>query len=66
MQLDHHWRKSSYSGNAGSANCVEAGSALGRVLVRDTAQRGNGPVMSISPSDWRRFAGSLRVEAPIR
>jgi hypothetical protein len=66
MKLDHYWRKSSYSGNAGSANCVEAGSAPDRVLVRDTAQHGNGPVMSVSLSDWRRFTGSLRVEATTR
>jgi hypothetical protein len=31
------WRKSSYSGNG--ANCVEAGSVPGHVLVRDTRQR---------------------------
>jgi hypothetical protein len=66
MRLDHHWRKSSYSGNAGSANCVEAGSAPDRVLVRDTAQHGNGPVMSISLPDWCRFTESVRVDAPIR
>ena len=65
MQLDHRWRKSSYSGNAGSANCVEAGSAPGRVLVRDTAQRENGPVVSISLSDWHRFTAGIRADAAI-
>jgi hypothetical protein len=29
------WRKSSYSGGT-TANCVEVGSALGAVLVRDS------------------------------
>jgi hypothetical protein len=65
MQVDHHWRKSSHSGNAGSANCVEAGSTPRRVLIRDTTQQGNGPVVSVSLSDWRRLTASLRVSAAI-
>jgi hypothetical protein len=57
------WRKSTYS-NA-QASCVEAGNVAGRVLVRDTTQRGNGPVVSVSLSDWRRLTASLRVSAAI-
>jgi hypothetical protein len=47
------WRKASYSNPTGA--CVEAASALGRVLVRDAAQPGTGPVLRITVADWRRF-----------
>lgn len=57
------WRKSTYSTAQGS--CVEAGSVPGHVLVRDTTQHGQGPVVSISPRDWRRFTASIRVNATI-
>jgi hypothetical protein len=57
------WRKSTYSNAQGS--CVEAGSVPGRILVRDTTQHGNGPVVSISPADWRRLTASIRATATI-
>jgi len=41
------WRKSSYSGTNGG-DCVEAADLGGRILVRDTTDRG-GAVLSISP-----------------
>ena len=40
------WRKSSYSGTNGG-DCVEAADMDGRILVRDTTDRG-GMVLSIS------------------
>jgi len=53
------WRKASFSGNSG-ANCVEAGvPARGRILVRDTTNRG-GPVLDIPADAWDRFTGSLK------
>jgi hypothetical protein len=52
------WRKSSYSGTNGG-DCVEAADLGGRILVRDTTDRG-GVVLSISPDAWLRFAGTLR------
>lgn len=58
-RLNPGWRKSSYSGNGG-ANCVETGTAVGAVLVRDTKDHGNGPVLRISPGDWERFTASIR------
>jgi len=51
------WRKSSYSGNGGG-NCVEAASAAGVVLVRDTADRA-GNVLAVPAVAWRRFAARL-------
>lgn len=57
------WRKSTYSTAQGS--CVEAGTVPGHVLVRDTTQRGNGPVVGISPSAWHRFIARIRANASI-
>jgi hypothetical protein len=56
------WRKSTHSGNGGQ-NCVEAGHVSGAVLVRDTKNHGQGLVLRVTPSDWRRFTASLRVGA---
>lgn len=53
------WRKSSHSGNNGG-DCVEAGSAPGAVLVRDTRQAGHGPVLRFSASAWRAFADQVK------
>ena len=53
------WRKSSYSGNGGG-NCVEVGADSHAIAVRDTKQKGVGPVLRFSPTAWRRFAGQLR------
>jgi len=53
------WRKSSYSGNGG-ANCVETGRIPGAILVRDTKDRGNGPVLRITVRDWAQFTRSLK------
>ena len=52
------WRKSSYSGTNGG-DCVEAADMGGRILVRDTTDRG-GVVLSISPDAWCRFTDVLR------
>jgi hypothetical protein len=54
------WRKSTYSSNGGSA-CVEAAHVPGTVLVRDTTQRGAGPVLRVSAETWRRFTALLRA-----
>ena len=52
------WRKSSYSGTNGGS-CVEVADAGGRILVRDTADRG-GTVLTVSPNAWHRFMSTLR------
>jgi hypothetical protein len=52
------WRTSSYSGNNGG-QCVEAGSAPGRVMVRDTKDR-DGQTLAFTPSAWRNFAARIR------
>ena len=53
-----NWRKPSYSGNDGG-NCVEAASALDRVLVRDTKDRA-GAALAFGPDAWRRFAARIK------
>ena len=53
------WRKSTYSGNNGG-DCVETGSAPGRVLVRDTKDRA-GAVLAFSTDAWRAFAAKVKT-----
>jgi hypothetical protein len=54
------WVKSSYSGSQGG-NCVEAAAdGVGRVLVRDTKDRG-GAVLEFRASRWREFSASLKA-----
>jgi hypothetical protein len=57
--IDPCWRKSSYSGNGG-IDCVEAGHVPGAVLVRDTKDNKNGPVLRLRPADWRRLTAAIR------
>jgi hypothetical protein len=59
------WRKSSYSSNGG-VDCVEAGHAHGTVLIRDTTQRGTGPVLRVSAETWRAFTAAVRTSAAVR
>ena len=56
--VNPRWRKSSYSGNGGTA-CIEAGHIPGAILVRDTTQRGTGPVLRVAPADWTRLLRSV-------
>ena len=64
--MDHmnstRWRISSYSwGNGGECVQVAAKPSAGRVLVRDSKDP-DGPVLTIEPIDWRRFADHLKRE----
>jgi hypothetical protein len=56
------WRKSSYSNGNGGA-CIEAGHVPGAVLVRDTKDRGTGPVLRVSAETWRAFTARVRATA---
>jgi hypothetical protein len=58
------WRTSSYTDNGGST-CVEAAHVPGAVLVRDTTQRGAGPVLRVTPADWGRLTAAIRAAAPL-
>ncbi|MEU2256143.1 DUF397 domain-containing protein [Nocardia xishanensis] len=52
------WRKSSYSGADG--NCVEvAFLGGGNVAVRDTKDKGSGPILAFTPSEWDAFVSGV-------
>lgn len=56
---DLTWRKSTYSsGNGGE--CVEVANHNDGILVRDTKDRGSGP-LAVDAADWRRFVGQLKT-----
>jgi hypothetical protein len=58
--LTDNWRKSTYSGSSGG-ECLEAGTAAGMVLVRDTKDNGNGLVLRVSAETWRALTTALRA-----
>jgi hypothetical protein len=51
------WRKTSYS--HGNGACVEVAADRQVVGVRDTVQRGHGPVLEFSAAAWRAFIDSV-------
>ena len=53
------WRKSTYSGGSGG-DCVEAGTTFGMVLVRDTKDNGEGPVLRVAAADWKRLTAAIK------
>jgi Domain of unknown function (DUF397) len=53
------WRKSTFSSMNGS--CVEIGRLeLGRIGVRDTKDRGAGPVLIFTDSEWSAFISGAK------
>ena len=50
------WRKSSASG---SGNCVEVAVDGEEVLLRDTKQRGAGPVLAFTEAEWQAFLAGV-------
>jgi hypothetical protein len=55
------WRTSSFSNNGGA--CVEVADNLsGIVAVRDSKDS-NGPVLFLTPIQWREFIAMLRANA---
>jgi hypothetical protein len=54
------WFKSSYSG-ANNGDCVEVAFAPGRVGVRDSKQRGTGPVHVFAAAEWAAFVAGVRT-----
>jgi hypothetical protein len=51
------WRKSGFSA---AGNCVETGYGPGVVGVRDTKDKGAGPVLEFAPSTWTAFVSGLK------
>lgn len=58
-----NWRKSSYShiGGIDQGNCVEAGSNPDAVVIRDTKQKGRGPILALSREDARSFFEQIKA-----
>jgi uncharacterized Zn ribbon protein len=54
-----NWRTSSFSSTNGG-QCVELGDGDDVVLVRDTKDRGRGPVLRVTPHGWRRFTSDIK------
>jgi Domain of unknown function (DUF397) len=52
------WRKSTYS-DASGGSCVEAASAAGLILVRDTTER-DGGTLAFTADAWHVFTTSLK------
>jgi Domain of unknown function (DUF397) len=53
------WKKSTRSN--GSGNCVEVAANLpGVVAVRDTKDKGTGPILTFTPDEWDAFVGAMK------
>lgn len=53
------WRTSSYSGDNGG-DCVEVGSAVAAVAVRDS-KNPDGPVLAFTARAWTTFAERVKT-----
>lgn len=54
------WRKSSYSNGTGG-DCVEVADLPdGGRTVRDTKDRGNGPVLLFTRAEWQAFVAGVK------
>ncbi|MBO3751497.1 DUF397 domain-containing protein [Streptosporangiaceae bacterium NEAU-GS5] len=56
--LTTQWVKSSWSGDG--SGCVEARLDDQRVLVRDTKQAGQGPILVFTHTEWAAFLKGAR------
>ena len=54
------WRKSSFSGNGGGT-CVEVARNLPRVVAVRDSKDPNGPMLTLTPEDWRAFTGRVKT-----
>ena len=56
-QAQVEWRKSTLSTTNG---CVEVAFVGDRIAVRDSKNRGGGPVLEFTDVEWRAFLGGVR------
>ncbi|MDQ2708862.1 MAG: DUF397 domain-containing protein [Actinomycetota bacterium] len=57
------WRTFSHTG--AGANCVEVAPTEQGVLLRDTKDRGDGPVIAFTPAQWTAFLNMVDTAATI-
>jgi hypothetical protein len=55
------WRKSSRSSGDGNGNCVEVAIGRNAIGVRDTKDRGVGPILTFTPAEWDAFVGTAKA-----
>jgi hypothetical protein len=56
-----NWRKSTYSNGSGG-DCIECAElSSGRIAVRDTKDRGRGPVLVFDQNEWIAFVQDIRA-----
>lgn len=55
----NEWVKSTRSGNNGQ--CVEAMDTGPTVLLRDTKDNGNGPVLKFDATEWSSFVTAVKA-----
>lgn len=55
------WRKARAS--FANGNCLEAATAPGVVLIRDSKAGPDAPLLSLSPSVWQAFTDSIKSAA---
>jgi hypothetical protein len=54
------WRKSSRSN--GQANCIEIAFLGATVAMRDSKDRGSGPILRFSHGEWQAFVAGVEGE----
>ncbi|HEX4059576.1 MAG TPA: DUF397 domain-containing protein [Streptosporangiaceae bacterium] len=54
------WRRSSYSSNSNSNDCVEARTVPGGVAVRDSKDP-HGPALPLTPEAWCDFTARVKT-----
>ncbi|MEU3517468.1 DUF397 domain-containing protein [Streptomyces sp. NPDC006654] len=58
VETAYTWRKSSYS-DSGGGNCVEISPCPHTVHIRDSKTAPDGPHLTLSPTAWGAFLGSV-------
>lgn len=60
MEQKLTWKKSSYSGTANGANCVETAPVPGGIAVRDSKDKA-GRDLCFNRSAWKAFSNQLKA-----